>query len=325
MKENYSNLIYFENEENIGIDGNMRKAFEMGIEAQWCLMLGDDDEVKYGAFSILFEAIDLYEDVAFILVNWLTSKGVANKWEDYKLYEDAVECFQENHDKTPYGTIIYNMECSKTVSEEEKNRFMGTYHLYSGMLWDMALRKKKVLRIGVPCIFRGEEEKTYESYIDDVLWRGIPEWYVKLAEPYQNSAKRIEQNKRMHLNEMSKKHLALFLMMNRWVKIKQEGKSLANYFETKGYKKIAIYGMSYVGRTLLNELKGTEIQIIYGIDKRAEVGINADINIVSPEDMLESVDAIVVTAITFYDAIKKKLSKKVCCPVISLKDVLSEV
>lgn len=41
--------------------------------------------------------------------------------------------------------------------------------------------------------------------------------------------------------------------------------------------------------------------------------------------MLESVDAIVVTAITFYDAIKKKLSKKVCCPVISLKDVLSEV
>lgn len=75
----------------------------------------------------------------------------------------------------------------------------------------------------------------------------------------------------------------------------------------------------------MNELKGTEIQIIYGIDKRAEVGINADINIVSPEDMLESVDAIVVTAITFYDAIKKKLSKKVCCPVISLKDVLSEV
>ena len=69
-------MIYFENEENIGIDGNMRKAFEMGIEAQWCLMLGDDDEVKYGAFSILFEAIDLYEDVAFILVTFWQNFGM---------------------------------------------------------------------------------------------------------------------------------------------------------------------------------------------------------------------------------------------------------
>ena len=41
---------------------------------------------------------------------------------------------------------------------------------------------------------------------------------------------------------MSDKHLALFLMMNQWVKVKQEGKSLVTYLEKNDYKKIAIYG-----------------------------------------------------------------------------------
>lgn len=53
---------------------------------------------------------------------------------------------------------------------------------------------------------------------------------------------------------MSKKHLSLFLMMNQWVRIKQEGKNLSSYFEKNGYKNIAVYGMSYAGETLIEEL-----------------------------------------------------------------------
>lgn len=123
---------------------------------------------------------------------------------------------------------------------------------------------------------------------------------------------------------MSDKHLALFLMMNQWVKVKQEGKNLVSYFEKNGYKKIAIYGMSYAGETLLDELKGSDVQVAYGIDKNAD-GIYADVETVSMEDPLEEVDAIVVTAITFFDDIKEKLSEKISCPIISLEDILYEV
>lgn len=124
--------------------------------------------------------------------------------------------------------------------------------------------------------------------------------------------------------EYSDKHLALFLMMNQWVKVKQQGKSLASYFEKNGYKKIAIYGMSYAGETLVDELTDTGIEIAYGIDKRAD-SIYADVDIVSMDDTLENVDAIVVTAITFYDEIEEKLSERLECPVISLEDILYEI
>ncbi len=124
--------------------------------------------------------------------------------------------------------------------------------------------------------------------------------------------------------QLANKHLALFLMMNQWVKVKQEGKRLSSYFERNGYGKIAIYGMSYAGETLIEELKGSNVEVAYGIDQNADT-IYADVDIVTMEDHLDDVDAIVVTAITFFDEIEEKLSAKVSCPIISLEDILYEV
>ena len=124
--------------------------------------------------------------------------------------------------------------------------------------------------------------------------------------------------------KMSGKHLALFLMMNQWVKIKQEGKNLSSYFEENGYHEIAIYGISYAGETLVNELAGSTVKIKYAIDRNAD-NIYVEINVLSPEDELEDVDAIVVTAIKFFDEIEEMLSEKVSCPIISLEDILYEI
>lgn len=123
---------------------------------------------------------------------------------------------------------------------------------------------------------------------------------------------------------MSDKHLALFLMMNQWVAVKQEGKNLEDYFEKNNFYSIAIYGMSYAGERLLEELRNSNIVVKYGIDKNAS-GIYSDIDLVTMEDKLEEVDAVIVTSIFFFDEIEEKLSAKMNCPIISLEDILYEV
>ena len=122
------------------------------------------------------------------------------------------------------------------------------------------------------------------------------------------AAGKVSADKTQRMKSMSDKHLALFLMMNQWVKVKQEGKSLA----------------TYAGETLIGELKESGINILYGIDKNAD-SLYADVDIVSMDDELEPVDAVVVTAITFFDEIAGQLSGKMDCPVISLEDILYEV
>ena len=121
---------------------------------------------------------------------------------------------------------------------------------------------------------------------------------------------------------MSDKHLALFLMMNQWVKVKQQGKNLSTYFEKNRYKEIAIYGMSYAGETLVDELKDTDVTVVYAIDQKADAIYYADVEVLSIEDKLENVDVVVVTAITFFDEIEEKISKKMDCPIVSLEDIL---
>lgn len=120
---------------------------------------------------------------------------------------------------------------------------------------------------------------------------------------------------------VSEKHLALFLMMNQWVAVKQQGKNLSEYFEKMQYKKIAIYGMSYAGETLLEELRGSSIDVKYGIDRNSD-GIRSDLDIVTLDDKLEPVDAVVVTPIFSFDEIERELVKKISCPIVSLEDIL---
>ena len=135
---------------------------------------------------------------------------------------------------------------------------------------------------------------------------------------------KIQGDKLAKSRSMSAKHMALFLMMNQWVKVKQEGKNLSAYLDKNGFKRVAIYGMSYAGETLIDELKDTGIEVAYGIDQRSD-SLYADIDIVSIDDLQNDVDAIVVTAITFFDEIEEKINERVDCPIISLEDVLYEV
>ncbi|MCD8038929.1 MAG: hypothetical protein LUE96_07590 [Lachnospiraceae bacterium] len=123
---------------------------------------------------------------------------------------------------------------------------------------------------------------------------------------------------------MSDKHLALYLLMNQWVAVKQEGKNLKDYFEENGYKTIAIYGMSYVGERLVEELRDSDINIKYAIDKSAD-SIYSAVKIVAMDEDLEDVDAIIVTPVFFFDEIEAKLMDKMQCPIISIEDVLYEV
>lgn len=137
-------------------------------------------------------------------------------------------------------------------------------------------------------------------------------------------AEKIIGNKTNEIQKLSDKHLDLFLLMNQWVKVKQEGKRLSTFFKENGYNKIAIYGMSNVGETLIRELKESDIQILYGIDRNAD-SIFSDIDVVTPESLKDEVDAVVVTAISFFDEIEEMLSEKVSCPILSLEDILYEV
>lgn len=124
--------------------------------------------------------------------------------------------------------------------------------------------------------------------------------------------------------EMSNKHLAIMLLFNQWMIAKKSGGSIAEYLENQGYQRVIIYGMSYVGQRLLEELTDSEIEIVAAMDKNADI-LNSAVPILAPQDEVPNTDCIIVTAIYHYSEIKEMLSYRVQCPILSLESVLYEI
>lgn len=80
--------------------------------------------------------------------------------------------------------------------------------------------------------------------------------------------------------------------------------------------------MSYAGERLVEELGASDITVDYVIDQNVS---SNDCKTYKMNEELPCVDAIIVTAITYFDEIESALSEKVDCPIISLEDIIYEL
>ncbi|MCL2050582.1 MAG: glycosyltransferase [Lachnospiraceae bacterium] len=110
-------------------------------------------------------------------------------------------------------------------------------------------------------------------------------------------------------------------VMDAWLKLRGEGKTLEDFFTMNKYENVAIYGLGILGRHLLDELKNININVAYVIDQKAGE-LNADIKVVSPESGLNSADVIIVTVVYDFYNIKKLLSAKTKARIVALDDII---
>lgn len=123
------------------------------------------------------------------------------------------------------------------------------------------------------------------------------------------------------LQDQLEKIIFYYQILNMWVEMKQKGVSSISYLKKKKVKRIAIYGMKELGERFYEELKNTDIEVVCIIDKNP-ARVLGDFIVISPEQEIPDVDAIVVTANYYYLEIVDQLKEKVNCPIYSLNGVL---
>lgn len=130
-----------------------------------------------------------------------------------------------------------------------------------------------------------------------------------------------ESKKKIKQSQMLDKLSLYYQMLNMWLEMKQKGKSIVTYLKQKGINRIAIYGMKELGERLYEEVKNTEIEVVCIIDKTPNLVIG-DFMVISPEEEIPQVDAIIVTADYYFQEIEELFKSKVSCPIYSLNGVL---
>lgn len=126
------------------------------------------------------------------------------------------------------------------------------------------------------------------------------------------------------LEKRANKFVSYFNVLNKWIQLNNRGISIDTFFEERGYKEIAIYGLGELGNRLYEQLKDSkQVAIKYGIDKQKEKGIEG-LRLYRPGEALLPVDAVVVTSIFDFENIKKTLALQIDCPIFSLEKVIGE-
>ena len=110
-------------------------------------------------------------------------------------------------------------------------------------------------------------------------------------------------------------------MMNQWLILKQEGKSIARYLERNSFSSVAVYGMAIYGRHVVRDLQGTAITVAYGIDQK-KMKPYLGVEIMQPTGALPQADVIINSVIRDHMNIKAALSQITDIPVISLEEVV---
>lgn len=127
----------------------------------------------------------------------------------------------------------------------------------------------------------------------------------------------------------SEKELKKIQIYDMWLYLRNRDIKIVNYFISHKYKNIIVYGLNGIGNRLLAELHNENVKVVACIDQRA-VELAGDLPILDMEDSeietyINNTDAIVVTAVSFYDEIKEKILEKYQIPVLNIENMIKEL
>jgi hypothetical protein len=121
------------------------------------------------------------------------------------------------------------------------------------------------------------------------------------------------------------KYQSYYNLFSSWMVLRNKGRMLAEYFNDRNFKNVAIFGLGEFGLCLYEELKNSNINVKYAIDIDSAHLSYLDLRIVSTEDQIEMVDVVVVTPFFEFNKITEELREKTSCQVVSLEDVISSM
>jgi len=211
--------------------------------------------------------------------------------------------------KHPRWALFYwETQCKEVLNIKKENRLNGKVLIYHSAARNNDVMEEfervaqsvwQCTQVQTPAeiwdkLICREEAKTEKNLILD---NDFPEFN------YRWECMKLEQN---------------FNLLCSWIRIRQCGIKIEDFFHHYGYYHIGIYGIGYLGRLLLEELKYSDIHVEFVVDRDSEQ--KTEYPLFMPEEILPVADAIIVSVVHQFRYIRPQI--KCACQAISLQEVL---
>lgn len=169
------------------------------------------------------------------------------------------------------------------------------------------------------------DTKNGYSYLEAV--KGARKQYTEYIEYFKANNERLNLALKQELDVFRRKtfqYEKYWKVFEVWMKVREQGKKIEDYLILKNIKIIGIYGVGMMGNHLIAELWEGKVEIAYAIDQRTEF-IDVPIKVYRPDEMIPTVDAIVITVLFDTEEIKEKIEKKLNCKFILLEQIIMDL
>ncbi len=118
-----------------------------------------------------------------------------------------------------------------------------------------------------------------------------------------------------------------YMIMNQWLIAKQSDCSILDFFHDRGYRNIAIYGLTELGNRLYDELKSSDVNVVCAVDAGLFTCPYPELKLFRLSDFelsdeSKEIDAIIVTPTFAFDSIKNQLSEYISADIIPIWSIL---
>ena len=107
-----------------------------------------------------------------------------------------------------------------------------------------------------------------------------------------------------------------------WMKFIEKGNNIAEKLIANGIRKIAIYDVGYLSRRLIEQVKNTQVDVIYIIGNKKSVYDKFPVLPLSEDN--QKVDAIIITNTYHYYRIKEKIGSILNYKILSIEMLLKD-
>ena len=138
---------------------------------------------------------------------------------------------------------------------------------------------------------------------------------------FENSINEFEKKRIQILDRFRK----MFFTYDTWMRINTSGNSISEYLRKIGKTNICVYGIGYIGKALVRELKAEGINVLKAFDRNADYIEDIGVEISSQVEPVNNAEMVIVTLVENTEGICSVLLDTMGIPVITINGLFEDI
>lgn len=319
----YMSIEVLNTEVNLGAQGARVKGVEYS-RGNFILLLDQDDRIVPEYLRSQMKAIKACDAVV--------CRALHEKKPYYNLTRPFARSICKEHILRKENSIISPGQVlmrKDAISEIWKKNILKNNGADDWLLWLCMMEEGKTFTLNDEILFEHVVEGNNASLRVLEMQRSELEVLEVIRKSHIFSSEDITAlaNTIHNLMEMRLQLLGKFQRMSytydKWVSLKNKGVHISEFLRQRGYRTIAIYGVTSLGKRLYQELEMDKLEVLYFIDINADF-FDRQIEVCSPEKDLRQVDVVIVSLVQNEKEVSDLIKTKLAADVWAITELMEK-